>query len=457
MARELKLTAGSETETLHSALITSKRLIEYTPLAPAISAVTVETGPDGAEQPRARYANVTDTAIVHYESLATARTSINVLQRAFDSARRRQQTKRGSVVYWNYRPDTAETLYRSEVLSGRVEFVDRLWRQVKITVNRRHFWEGSEAQLEIYNASASAVNVLTLYNYSRAADSKHNYVHIAAAQITGDVPTPARLEILNNYASGTRTVHTWVGHYLTEATVFDAILEAESGTITAGGASVALAAASAGNYANIGFTGTSEYAGWYMDISQARLIAAGGNWFRIFAIPIGSPTVADVYLRANLSIEGLTTLWDGAPVLVTGASSGVTPIDLGVVQLPGLMVGASAPYPIRLTLYTRNAVAGAGTIPIDYVHLMPATGWRKLHSLGYDQAQNVTLHDKPAEDLTYTAGWASGQINNYIPLGDPIMLVPNVVNGLYFQQMPTDSKLRSMQLKVFARPRRLIV
>jgi hypothetical protein len=429
-------------------------LLSYTPIAPSQDARTVIDESDGGEQPNIYWRNVTESATIQYYTADEARGAFETLNRFFEKAKRRQRTGVGARVFVRFRPDLSEALYRSEILSGRVQNSNLNQRmQVTVTWTRRYYWEAaSEIQLGLYNnvTGGSSVN---LFNHSRDVDNRNNFVK--ANTVQGELPAPARIELLNNYNSVTRTQNFYLAHMLEGGTPFPHMIEAESGTNSGGTSTVTNAAWSNGSGIDLVATGTAEITAWYYLMPSTTLEAAGGNWFRVLVYIPFSPTASDIKIKARISIDLITTLWEGQWVSV---GNNATLLDLGTVQLPAYLVDAADVYPLTIELRTKRSGSGSVSVPIDFVELAPLQSWRLLRSLGYDTGYNVTLHDDPAKGLIYTNGWSpAGSVGNYVALGSPIMLVPGYTNVIYLLVTPTDTILRSTQIKVFYRPRRLTI
>ena len=405
---------------------------------------------------------VVDTFIVDVSGIANGQTLARAIEQFFMSARRRFKLKIGAQVYLNFKLQTADSYWRSEIIDGTVDLIDDAYHydtlggyvQLEVSLTRRNYWEQTnEVTVNTFNAVSASSSIQQLFNMSNVAAVRNNYVRILAASIVGDVESPLHIEMTNNFVSATRMADVWIGHLIERNGTLDGVVEMEGGTYYNSTAAVVAAGASGGNYVNLAWSGASSTVVWDRTLSTAFMNAAMGVSFRVLAFTFAAGT-AGARIRARITMEGLHEKWFG-PWVSVGNSADV--LDLGEVQIPTGLIGSTSVYPLRIELQGWNLAGGSNVVPVDYLMFMPTDGFRFLHDSGFSTAQNVTLVDNTVDMLTYTTGWATpGRADNYVPEGKPIMLVPGMGNALYFMMRPA-APARTMNVIVSYRPRRLTI
>lgn len=450
--RGFKITDGTTTVLLNFG---DTRIIDYVPKAPKQDVTTVAREYDGGEQPAAFWRNVSERAVIKFAAFTGARVAMNDINRLGEKARQRQANGVGTAVYVMYRHSDSEDWYRSEVLTVQAELGNDVGSQISIAFTRRFFWESdTETLLQLSNPAGGPFNNITLRNHNHGG--VYNYAQIDADDVEGDMPAPARLELLNSYNDVDRVYKYWIGHRLGDAGEFPHIIQMEDGTELAGSAEVTDVNASNGKYVSLAVAASgSVYVAWWAELSSTLLAGAGGRWFKILLYPWVAATASDVRLKARVTYDGITVLWEGEWVAAPSVSRGV--MDLGNVQLPGWLVGAGSVAPLRLEIQTKKASSGTATIGFDYLMLLPIHSLRILDGSAYGSAYNVTVHDNPIDNLIYSDGWAGGRLGNWVALGDPIMLAPGRDNVIYLMGSQIDAINRTTQLTVYYRPRRLVL
>lgn len=425
MTPTLTITDGSSTVQLSNS---TNQIIEYLPQVA-----------DGTN-------NVTESARIIFDSSTATRAALVSLNRLFEQARIRQKLHIGPQVYAKYSPSSLESPYRSEILDGRCAIDDPLARQLIISWTRRYFWESdSEYALGMTNDLITMpATTLTFNNANRG--SYANVARISGSSIGGDIPTPARMVLTNTYNSADSTRDYYIGHWVELNGQLPHMLECDTGTVYNGSSIVS-------QNAVLSASTTSGNLVWSKPMPSGLLAAARGGMFRLLAKTDTVSGVAGLYLKAKISIDLVSTQYDGEWVAVPTAGAGV--LDLGAVQLPPNGVSGATVYPLTLELHAKHT-GTSSTIPVDFVQVTPTRSYRVLKARGFSTGYGVSLHDNPVGEALYTDGWVNGQLANYTAIGDPIMLVPGKTNALYLLTVSADV-VRTTTLQVFYRPRRLII
>lgn len=470
MAHVLRLVDAGGTVLLDLNDGTNWGLEAYRPLAPGERTTDATTLADGGERPHAAYSNVNEQADFWVTGIsgASVMTQLRNVQRLFALARRYQERRIGTQVFVEFGPEGGGALYRSEILGGHAELDEAAldWQWVGVTVQvrlgwtRRFFWEASsEAEVALTNGNGNQVTGgLNIFNCSDGSGSspnvRHNYVEIATSGVSGDLPSPPRLQFKNTYATQ-RTAQVFVAHNVRSAPAsFAHTLEAEAAT---GGTNQASGTASGGNYKDTASFSTSALLLTW-SLSTAFLDTCLGNYFQVLARLVGSFSATDVWVQLKLLIESTTVLWEG-PWVNLKAFFAIQ--ELGALQLPPALAGLTGVYPLQLALYGKKE-SGSTTLSIDFLQFDPLDGYRRWVPAGFNLGQNATLYDDMRAGQVYTDGWATaGKTPHYAGEGAPILLRPNEVQRLYFlatSSVASTAEIdRSAQVRVYYRPRRLLL
>lgn len=400
-------------------------------------------------------------------NVAALKTNINAIERLlFVEAGRRRATQQGQRVFLTYKPSGGATTYRSEVVGGRVEFLQRslaVWQwdaldtEIRVYIERKYFWEeNSETTLPLTNANGSSTtSAIAVYNHNDAGATDDNFVQIAAADAAGVLPCPFRIEIINTYGTALRRVY--IAHKASGTPAsFTHILEAESATlnatyVTAG----ADAACSNGNKAaivNVPASVATLFT-WTLSTTQAGYIK--NQWIR--------PILRFSVLPNNATCSARFTIKDST----TGAILYQTDYQLlsnadYLQALPEFFLsqnlqGQATSGAIDILLDMKDSAATCD-MTLDFVQLSPI------------EAGNGFRFLKPIDESLVTIAATTGKINDnmiddglyiesrqgiYQALGGPILCVPNALQLLYFLcDGASDAAIaRTITVNLYIRPR----
>jgi len=263
----------------------------------------------------------------------------------------------------------------------------------------------------------------------------NNWVEIAAVGVTGDQPTPARIELTNTDASADQTHDIWIGHNVasTPATA-PQIFEGEDAA-SGGGVNTPTieATCSAGYYGSCVFTqvGVNEYQLYEWDLTTANLDALRSGYFRLLARWFSQP-YTDLYIRPAI-LFATSIIWQGDQLLL---SQNVTLQEIAVrpVQLPPWPRTPGTAYPLHLALYAQRTTAALSTVGLDFVAALPTDSWLRLVARGAGLPANARIVADGILGLTYEDGLAvAGQYEGYTPYpyGASIMLWPGALQRIY--------------------------
>lgn len=397
-------------------------------------------------------------------SRATKLANMQALNRLLGQARERQQKPFLARVF--VERDTGDgTWWRSEVTDGALLLgADGLHQlemapEVAVAFERKNYWEGGEAQLPLSNGNGTNdLDGLVVFNCNDGTGIspgvRHNYAQIGVGVVEGDLATPARIEMTNQYNSAARLSSVWVGHNAEADPVnFQHILEGEA--VSYGGTNSANAAYSGGYARNFAWAGDYQQliGRWALDTTY--LTRAGGKWFKILGMFTSAPS-------AGTRVQVKIMFPSGTPLTMLASSQEVTLgavnlQDLGMLQIPPWLVGVENQSGLDLCLYARRT--GGGSLGLDFVQVTPVDSYRVLTPQGYGAAYQVRIVDDGVSDTLYTDGWAGGgKTGHYVGVGAAVLLKPGKLQRLMFLQSgDTGDTLaaRTLSVKAFYRPRRL--
>jgi len=396
----------------------------------------------------------------------TVRSIIRQIETFLRQAEEYQKRHVGARVYVEFDPGASGIVYRSEILSGKVDCPDDTfsmwWTNQKTRIfmawTRRYYWEGPEVELPLTNGNGTNVTGgLTVYNHDDGDAGHDNYVQIAGTDVGGVIPAPAKIRILNTYNSSARSGQFVIAHNAFSAPAsFAHILEAENRNYVAGGTAPTADTSSSGGYIqNISWAGDAEVLLISWQLSTAFLSDAAGNNFKILARFATSPGTG---YYTTVRVKGpsgywISTLGEGPEV----ALGQMLIQDLGVVRLPPWLIQETNLEPVDLCIYGRRT--GGGILYLDFVQVTPLDGYRLLKPRGYNTVYNTANVDDGINGVVWNEDSAgANRSGQYIGVGQQIQLWPGRTQRLYFL-VTNDAGgaeiLRTHSIRMWYRPRRL--
>lgn len=384
--------------------------------------------------------------------------NLQELDLLFVQARRYHEERVLPQVFINFSLD-GTTTWRSEVFSGRVVSTGNIVkyeratgvRSASVIWERAPYWEGPEAQIPLTNGNdTDDLDGLAIWNHDDSDAGDDNWVQIAAASVTGDLPAPCRIQITNTFNSATAAYTYFIGHnWFSDPANFAHVLEAENADYPTTG-DTSSASYSNGEYKTIALPATLGYL-MRWDLDATFLSRSKGNYFRMLALFTATPS-PNTWLKAKLTFPMtsiLTTVAESPAVKLDGIN---VLQEIGVLQIPPWLPGETSLAGVTLALYGYDAATP--NLGIDYIQLFALDGYRKLTPAGYGLPYNAVLVDDRISENVYVG--LTGKSGYYVGTGD-ILLQPNKLQRLYF--LCTSSTGgggidRTATIKVYYRPRR---
>ena len=472
----LRLTNGTTTVVLDDPSLTQYAVMQYSPRSPEADATGAESDADGGEITNVRYKNVINEPckVFFQNTLAGLQAVLGTINALFEDARTGRLP-----VYLELKVDDGGPWWRSQILYGRATLNEQVfapwqmgsngyepltsykWLLLDLEWTRRYYWEGAEAQLELTNGNLSNTHAnLPVYNHDdgdTGGGHHDNWWTVAASAITGDLPAPVRLQMLNSEPNAVDTVY--LGRS-SKANTYGTNLQLESSAATVtGGSTVADSDSSGGSVADFGVIATPQVVAQWT-LSKALLTATAGQWYRVM-MRLSNATPGTIEgLRSRISIVGNVTLLHRTQWVTAPDDPALTAFqlhDLGAVQLPPGLINPASPRQLTLQLEMMREVGTS--VRLDFLYLMPMESARTLVPKGYNTPNGTTLIDDGLSDLVYTFD-GTDQLPNYIGYGGPLMIEPgrrNTYYALFDNDLGASEPNRFLMVKMFYRPRRLLI
>lgn len=452
MAHVLSITNGATTISLSTSNVL---LQQYVPATPEIDSTRNASLADGVPVDMPVYRNVTETIEIMLEnssktSLQSQVTSINLL---LNDAKRRQTTKTGARVYLQLQIDGESDTWRSEIFTGRLVLDQDALRhyanikvQAALIIERAYYWEGSQVELQLSTSNASAATGgRTVHNHDDNGAGHDNWVQIAAAQVKGDLPTPARLTLINNSGASQTFWHFHIGtNAYSDPANFTHVVEGESAV--SGGTTTGDANSSGGNFRR--FTVNTTATGQWT-IAGAQLQKADGRYFRLLAR--FADVVGNCYIQPKLRDNtGLIDIWTGDEVYI---DTDVKIADLGSIPLPPSSAYGVSWSDMRLYLSMRSSASC--TLDLDFIQLTPTDSYAQFTQLGLTIPNSGVITVDGIEGAIHAAGFPI-----YTSALPTVWLFPNKLQRLIFLHNETTgapSIANTLSVRAYVRPRRLTI
>jgi len=316
------------------------------------------------------------------------------------------------------------TWYEARLWGGSV----RLERGPYLTLQlvRQPYWDGPEALVQVRVEGGSWANSATVMDRDDATGKNR----IEVNDVAGDVPSPARIIVEDDYATRPPPPYNLgelrIGWDLAQYTVN---IEGENSLLMpAVTSSTAYSANAYGTDFEFMWAVAVQYIGPYKLLAKGNL--SGQSW-----------TATMLYDNALYSGE-----------MVSGANGWT---DLGVFMLPP----GGQLHPQRKMFYIK--LVGTGNGDLDYLMLMPVSQFRKLNFVTVGDAAAISVQDDGwwGEAAVITTAGRSPEIQAY---GRPISLWPAALlpdgkhQMLVFTQEGKNGAVasnRTARVSVYARPR----
>lgn len=398
---------------------------------------------------------VTDSIslFVRGTTAANMQTNVRTLEKLVDDAKRRTATGIGPIVYVQAQLDSDSSIWRARILDGAVDLNASslaIWAnlmvEVTLTIEREADWEGVEVELQLSGPSqAAATGGRTIYNHWDTTAAHGYWLEIAAAQVTGSVPGPLRLEMTNSAGAGRAytQIHMAVNR-LNDPANFVGRIEGEAAS--SGGSTVADAMASDGNKRTV-TVNTSATLTWALNATFMQDTQGARFWMLARVSDLTGP----VTVRPELRSSAGTVVWRAhEPMQISYTDPNIA--VLGTIPLPpGGWYASWGATTLALVLASDSSIS----LSIDFIAFFPCEGYQLMTMLGQSVGNGDTV---VLDGMARLAGvQASGTWQAVAsPRGDPLLLEPNTLQRIYILQM-IDGGMNigdTFSVRAYYRPRR---
>lgn len=371
------------------------------------------------------WSNVTESIDLHISAATAAlvRDKVRAIEKLLDLARQGTTGWLDDRLYLLAQFDQDTEDWRSQILAAKLLLpapTEQIWRNfvdATIILTRRYYWE-TEAIHPIEMTSGpttvATTGYVTVYNADNAHATNRNWFLIAANQVEGSIPAPARIYIKNNSGSARAVGTVYLGNYVwADPANVSPIFRAES---------------AAGSDTTPGTTETDVY---YWSLADGNLTDSfKGQFARMIAVFSDRPA-ATTLLRAALQYRFPSPVIDlalGEQVLSPAADFA---LDLGGIPIPpGIFVPGSGT-DLYLALKAK-AATGTDSVAVDWVQMFPsgAGKFRVIKGItNFSMDDGDEIIDDGPNDAIY--GLSSGDpVPLFRPRFSPIHLWPGRLQRL---------------------------
>jgi len=219
MALDARLRVGDSSTYDVSLTSSGVALLNIPWIGPDINQAPLQSLGDGNSLSVPSFSNVTESIDIHISDSTAALVAAKVqsIERLLDLARQGTLGYLDDKLYLRVQFDHDSLVWRSQILAAKLELPEgsnQIWRKfVKATliITRRFYWETEAMQaVEVSsNATAATTGYATITN-----NDNTNYFSVAAAQVTGSLPAPAKIYIKNVSGASRAFGTAYIGNYV---------------------------------------------------------------------------------------------------------------------------------------------------------------------------------------------------------------------------------------------------
>jgi len=370
--------------------------------------------------------------------------TIRNIESILELSRSYHDNYQGKKAYLLYKPEDNATLVRSPIYNGRIVLgsgathykLTNLNLDANLIIERAPYWEYYDLiTLTLSNPNGTGSGGINVFNCNDGSgtvpNKRYNYVQIDASNVTGNLPAPAVITVINGYDDSARLNEIYISHNVfSNPSSFQHTLEGERASY--GGSNVSGSGYSGGYYRNITWTGDAQALIAYWQLPSNVITYGGGRWFKVFAALASTPA-SGTYIQSKITFPSgtpLTVIQEDQEILLPNSKF----VEIGTFQLPPWLIEQSNLYNLDLVLHGRKT--GGGQIAIDFLYFMPAEGFALWKPRGYGLAYPTSLTVDYIENQAYVEGYSpGGKAAIYMLFGKPVLLVPGKTQRLYFHQI----------------------
>lgn len=391
-------------------------------------------------------------------------------------APQRQKRGAGTRVFVKWLAEGLSGANRAEVLHGSAEFSKLIslqfgfvkWYQTEIVVAwKRRLWEkDSETAVPLTNGNGSSTTAgLNVFNCNDGTginpNKLNNYVEVLAADATGVLPAPLRLELSNTYGTALRRVY--VAHMAAGTPgSFTHTLEWEDASLNAtyctAGLTSGVSNGSKVAVVNVPASAVT-LATWTISAAQAGYCLS--QWVRVLCRFSVLPSNSTINVRLTLKDATSAAILAQTDWQLLNNTDYLQPLP--TLELSPNLQGQASAGAMTL-LFDAKDSAATGDFTADFIQLSPieaGSGFRLLKPIDETLAADVVpattgvLTDNMIDGGLYSNDGATQYQGVYRSYGRPLMLLPGVLQRFYLlMDGASDAAIaRKVSVKAWYRPR----
>lgn len=386
------------------------------------------------------------------------------INRMLAAARKRNEQGYGDRVYLMARAGTADAWYRTPIIDGRLAYTDDgiiaglssgQRTNATLSVTRRGWFEdSSESWLALSNANGTitGLNYLNVYNCNDGAgtapNKRNNYAVAGSAIVTGDLPSPVRLEIKNN---GTALSSAYV---CASPSQYGAAIPAAYFADCSGSA---IATCSGGSATVTSISTDAETTLASIDIQNDNLKKLGGAPFHVIVRFADTTSLNNVKFSMRIiNGAGTSVVWSSGWFMFPNPYEVMQ--DMGVINIPPGNISEWWSGNVRIV--GKRITANTETIKIDYMAFFGGA-FARIRPVDYSRIKygDKVIFGGGDRVLTrWDAGYSTAAVKDLYAVGaDTLTLYPGVDNVMLFATQGTaaDAPIENqIAVRASYRPRR---
>lgn len=418
MAVSIILRVGDTSASDISLTSSGVSVLDYPLNAPDINQMALQSLGDGNSLSVPSFSNVTESLDLHVSDSTAALVSAKVqaIERLLDLARQGTLGHLADKLYLRVQFDHDALVWRSQILAAKLEVdegTNQIWKKyVKATliVTRRYYWEAETLQSVAVSSGVSSATTgyAITYNADDTSATNQNYVDIAAAQVAGSIPAPARISIKNTSGSARNVSAVYLGNYVFIGSAgVDVIYRGEDASFSDT------------------TPGTTEQEIYTWPLASSGLVDAMRGQFGRFVVAWSDLPAATTFVRALVDFRFSVPTFPmalGEPMLGTGDAV----MDLGGLPIPPTgYVGTTLGAKLALTIHAK-AASGTDTLGIDWLQIFPS-GAGRYRILKAIEPYSIANNEEIVDDGPIGAVYAHDGTSLYPvfkPYFEPLRLWP---------------------------------
>ncbi|HEY3345587.1 MAG TPA: hypothetical protein VGJ97_11705 [Anaerolineaceae bacterium] len=404
--------------------------------------------------------------VLENSSPATISAGFTRLERFLTAANENSQTSIGKPVYLECVGPAGDPAYRSPLRSGWVELIggDRARGSVglRLHITREPWWElSAETQLKLaLPGQASTPGEITLFNH-RDTDAGHvNCWQVLPADISGDLPAPARIE-LRDVNSG-QIPRVFIGEDWHPVNGTNTFLESAAfdSQFMIGGTYIADNTCVSNGKTVFSWVGSAETILGYWVLLNSDISPGQGRYFKpVLRLP-GGTVYSDLWIRLRVKDINGTVIWDGPYSLIPAncelCELAPIPIPPNLVEMADLYSG------LTIELLGKRMAGGSCSLAFDFMQMFPTDMFIKGIAKGSGcTVGSYLMLDGIHHRFYMSVQRASAVSSDWQVFGDPSVLIfPGVQHQFTILSMHSTTSadiLRSLGVRAYYHPRKRLL